>query len=447
MLALLLPAKKQCLLLALALLPTQWCSLSVAQAPFSDPENSGEWKLVPSVSDEFNDATLDSSKWFVQGVDDKYENRFKGRAPSQFVPANVGVSDGDLVITSKWQPEFGFADEHFGGFKYENVTTGAIISKTSFLYGYLETRCKAADGPISSSFWTIGGRGELDVFEHYGLNPDSTDAGNRLQSSFHDWRTPGTPTYGKRIWTNEHQLPFRVASDFHVYGLEWSPQNIKIFVDGILVRCASKNEIGEHWVVDQAQKVWLDSETFPWEVDPGKLKQTDFPNGGQKFIVDYVRIWQSDKPDVACSDSPTLLSNPIFESKLADWHVSGKVTLKEDAANSWAGSNHVALDGGGEGAIEQTVPVKPNTTYIVSAYAKSPATNYKDVYHDAWLGVKNYDGDFQSARFFRSYWHRKSLQFKTGPKAKTATIFFTNQWSGEPVLVDSIDLIEAAVGR
>ena len=46
------------------------------------------------------------------------------------------------------------------------ITTGSIISKAKFKYGYMETRCKAADGPVSSSFWTTGLGGEMDVFEH-----------------------------------------------------------------------------------------------------------------------------------------------------------------------------------------------------------------------------------------------------------------------------------------
>ncbi|TWT50757.1 Beta-porphyranase A precursor [Rubripirellula amarantea] len=435
------------ILCVVGLIVTGLDSLALAQPPFSDPDNQGEWELLSLVSDEFNGAEIDSDKWFVQGTNGEYANRFKGRAPSQFVPANVQVADGHLVITSRWQPEYEFADEVFGGFPYANITSGAIISKHSFLYGYLETRCKAAEGPISSSFWSIGESGELDVFEHYGHNPDSTDASHRLQSSFHDWRVPGSPTYGKRIWTNEHQLPFKVASDFHVYGMEWGPNQVKIFVDGILVRCASKEEIGDKWVVDHDQKVWLDSETFPWEVDPAKLKPSDFPNSGQEFSVDYVRVWQSNKQTEGCWKQDNLLTNPIFDHNLDGWNVSGDVVLKEERAESWAGSSHVSLAANREGAIEQTVAVKPNTTYIVSAYAKAPATNYQDVYHDAWLGVKNYDGDFQTVRFFQNYWHRKSIQFKTGPNAKTATVFFTNQWSAEPVLVDSFELIEATAKR
>ena len=92
------------------------------------------------------------------------------------------------------------------------VTTSAVITKKPIRYGYLEVRTQAADGLISSSFWTTEKGGELDVFEHYGKNPENKQAAKRYHSSFHDWRVPvSRPTYGKRIWTNEHYLPFRAV--------------------------------------------------------------------------------------------------------------------------------------------------------------------------------------------------------------------------------------------
>ncbi len=107
--------------------------------------------------------------------------------------------------------------------------------------------------------------------------------------------------YGKRIWTNEHQLDFRVADDFHVYGFEWDENYVKIFVDGRLVNCVTKEEMGDKWVALNEQKVWIDSETFDWEVKPGDLKAEDFGDG-QKFIVDYCRIWQRTRPAAGCEN-------------------------------------------------------------------------------------------------------------------------------------------------
>jgi len=42
---------------------------SAKPLPFSDPGDKGGWKLVESVSDEFNGASLDLSKWINLGQD------------------------------------------------------------------------------------------------------------------------------------------------------------------------------------------------------------------------------------------------------------------------------------------------------------------------------------------------------------------------------------------
>ncbi|MFC2113436.1 family 16 glycosylhydrolase, partial [Bacteroidota bacterium] len=191
--------------------------------PYTDPDNTAGWTLTEDVSDEFNGTVVDASKWFVLGTNGDYRTHWKGRAPSQFTSNNVTVSDGYLTITSKWDPGFNFADETKDGYKYGEpapITTGAIISEKSFLHGYMEIRCQAAEGPISSSFWSTGSGGELDVFEHYGENPKKPDVAKKYHTSFHDWRS-GSPTFGTRIWTNEHLLDYRVADDFHIYGFEW----------------------------------------------------------------------------------------------------------------------------------------------------------------------------------------------------------------------------------
>lgn len=281
-----------------------------AQNPYSDSKNVGGWVLNEDISDEFEGTEVDEDKWHFQGTNDHYENRFKGRAPSQFVPANVSVGDGHLRITTRWQPDFDFVKEQFNGQQYRNITTGAIISRKRFLYGYLETRCKAANGPVSSSFWTTGEDGELDVFEHWGADTKAQESANRYHTSIHDWRK-GSPTMGQRIWSNEHRLDFKVGEEFHVYGLEWAENHIKIFIDGTLVRSVPRDEIGDRWVVDNEQKVWFDSEVFPWEVDPATLEASDYPDDGLEFVVDYVRIWQRDGKGSDTNERPNLLRNPI----------------------------------------------------------------------------------------------------------------------------------------
>ena len=406
--------------------------------PLSDPNNTGGWVLNESVSDEFNGTSLDVGKWNNLGLDGDYHGEWKGIAPSQYDPANVSVNDGLLTITCRWNPEFAFFQGNSGsGYQYGKpapVTTAALTSKAKFKFGYMEMRCRAADGPVSSSFWTTGSGGELDVFEHFGQKPADNYSARRFQASFHDWRK-GSPTIGKRIWTNDHQLDFRVADDFHVYALEWDENYVKMYIDGRLVNCVTKQEMGDKWVVSNEQKVWIDSETFDWEVKPVALKAEDFGEG-RKFIVDYCRIWQRTQPSAGCEPRSNLLANAGFESGLSSW--TGTAVASTDVKS---GNAAAALEA--SGVMEQTVSVKANTTYILSAWAKSPGTNQRNLWFNAVLGVRGHGNAETDTRFFFPYYHQKSLQFTTGPSATTAVIYFTNRPQGKQAIIDDIQLVEA----
>ncbi len=255
--------------------------------PVSDPSNRGGWTLIESVSDEFNGDSLDLTKWNNLGLDGNYYNEWKGRAPSQFNPANVTVANGNLTIASRWDPDFQFSETPLKGVPYGKaapVTTGSIVSKAMFKHGYLEMRCKAAAGPVSSSFWTTGIGGEIDVFEHFGENPTNSNSAFRYNTSFHDWRK-GSPHFGTRIWENDHHLNFKVADDFHTYGLEWDPDFLRIYIDGRLINTVTRQQLGNQWVATNEQKVWIDSETFDWEMNPALLKAEHFKNS-PRFVVD-----------------------------------------------------------------------------------------------------------------------------------------------------------------
>jgi beta-glucanase (GH16 family) len=406
--------------------------------PYSDPDNAGGWVLNETVSDEFDGDSLNLDKWNNLGLDGNYFGEWKGRAPSQYNPENVSVSGGKLTIISRWDPTFKFSDSKCSnGFMYGKpapVTTAGITTKAKFKYGYLEMRCKAADGPVSSSFWTTGAGGEIDVFEHYGENSTNPYSSKRFHASFHDWRK-GSATFGQRIWTNDHQLDFRVADDFHIYGFEWDESYVKLFVDGRLVNCVTKQEMGDNWVAVNEQKVWIDSETFDWEVKPAHLKAADFADG-REFIVDYCRVWQRKGASDGCESRTNLIANPGFETGERVW--SGGAAMADDMHS---GRRAALLEK--SALIEQTVPVKPNTTYVLSAWAKSPNTNQADLWFNAYLGVKDYGNEKTDTRFFFPYYHQKSLQFTTGPKATTAVIYFTNDPHAKTAIIDDVELVEA----
>lgn len=253
--------------------------------PASDPSNTGGWVLKEDMSDEFEGERIDTAKWYVEGTDGKYK-RWIGRAPSQFSAENVRVENGKLYITTKWDPDFDYSTKTKPEYKspYEKYTTAAVLSRKSFLYGYMEIKCKAADASVTSSFWTTGKHSELDIFEFVG-DSKRADKDKRYPFATHDWSTKDGEA---NVWKDSVELDWRVADDFHVYGCQWSEDGLKFYADGKLVKAATRAELGKAWVLTKPLMLWVDSETFYWEGFPD---EEDLP---VNFEIEYIRVWQSE---------------------------------------------------------------------------------------------------------------------------------------------------------
>ncbi|MCD6375746.1 MAG: family 16 glycosylhydrolase [Caldisericaceae bacterium] len=285
--------------------------------PLSDPSNKGGWVLNEELSDEFEGNKLDTTKWFIQGLNGEYYI-WKGRAPAQYVPHNVIVEDGKLKIRTQWEPDYSFANEVYadGGIsavygkaddREMPVTTAGVVTKKRFLYGYMEVKSKAADAAITSAFWGIGYQEELDVFEQMGkpkLKGKLRE--NTTMTTVHDWSPPAVrPT---RVFQHVETLPFRVADDFHVYGAEWGVDYLKIYIDGKLIYSVTQDEVGTDWVLNNPMEIWLDSEIFKW------LGYPDASELPADFEIEYVRVWQ--KPDDNLVDRAFLgFEGPILFQK------------------------------------------------------------------------------------------------------------------------------------
>ncbi|TRX57979.1 family 16 glycosylhydrolase [Thalassomonas sp. M1454] len=305
-----------------------FCTSTQAQVlPFSDQENKGNWHLNKEVSDEFDGPVLDEGRWYIVGkLEDGYpvykhpdkpnKKVWKGRAPSQFSGDNYRLENGRLILETRWQPDFPFEEKMhtpvFGeALKYENITTACLIGRKEFKYGYIEIKSKAADAEISSAFWAMGERLEIDFFELFGSSsqPNKKHLDSQLWWSIRDWSktVKGKPTY-----TERKNLGFRVADDFHVYGFEWNEKGVKYYVDGKLFSEVSAEQATKYarenlevpddyngYVATKPIALWLDQETFPWHGVPKSKEdlERNSPEGEKDdgvvdFEIEYVRVWQ-----------------------------------------------------------------------------------------------------------------------------------------------------------
>jgi beta-glucanase (GH16 family) len=243
---------------------------STAPAPTqAGPPVPGPWKPLASMTDEFDGAALDASKWHDTNP------QWRGRQPGFFRPENVTVSGGQMHITMRRED----APDRPSG--YHTYTCGAVKSKAEVLYGYFETRARAMKSRGSSAFWFYKSESnwwtEIDVFEIGGGAPGNE---RKVHMNAHVFVTPED---GRKHWSKGGvwDAPFNLADGFHTYGLLWDKDTLVYYVDGVERRRMPNT----HW--HQPLHMNFDSETMPeWFGLPeeGTLPST--------FSVDYVRAWQ-----------------------------------------------------------------------------------------------------------------------------------------------------------
>ncbi|MBB6462443.1 T9SS type A sorting domain-containing protein [Flammeovirga kamogawensis] len=275
--------------------------------PVSDPENTQKWVLNKWVSDEFNGTELNKTKWWVLGENNDYRNKWKGRAPGQFAPQNVKVEGGKLILKSQWEPSFLFANETNDGYYYGGsateadlsspITQACVMSETFFQYGYMEIKCKIADAPVTSAFWTTGYHSEIDMVENYGKlpigNPENRplDLEKKYRTNLISWDPDQAEDH--KDWKVEKVMDVRMADDYYIFGFEWDKEYVKTYFNGQLIQSATREELEakDQWKHDYPQEIWFDSEVFRWY---GLPTQQDLATPAE-FLIDYVRIWQKEE--------------------------------------------------------------------------------------------------------------------------------------------------------
>lgn len=176
--------------------------------------NKAGWQLT--FDEEFTGSTLDMHKWTAS------EGTFPTREdPLQyFLPGNVRVGSGHLRITSEHRLSHGF-----------QYTSGEIrtLDKFSQQYGRLETRCRFPNalGAWSAVYLLPANDDwppEIDAAEHIGRDPFKIYLTNHWKDGF------GQHQQANRDWLN----PTTDWSAWHTYALEWQPNTVSWYIDGIL---------------------------------------------------------------------------------------------------------------------------------------------------------------------------------------------------------------------
>ncbi|NLR93347.1 family 16 glycosylhydrolase [Flammeovirga agarivorans] len=240
--------------------------------PLSDQGNSGEWKLLKKFSDEFDKDKINEKRWYPNNP------KWKGRQPTYFHGSNVSIENGEAVFR---------VNKHGNEKLPEGYThtSGFIKSKNKFLYGYFEAEMKLMNAPWVSGFWMTNVSKdwwtEIDICENApGLSYNRND----LNSNIHVFRAPEDQGNVKEHFsrTKKFYIPLELQDDYHVWGLEWTEEYIRFYIDGVLFREAKNT----HW--HQPLEVNFNNESNKWF---GAIPDDNRLDG--EFHVKYFRVWES----------------------------------------------------------------------------------------------------------------------------------------------------------
>jgi hypothetical protein len=162
------------------------------------------------------------------------------RTPARLVQRQERHGVGRQVAPDDAEGEAACRSEKQG---YKDYTSAALHTKVRSGYGYYEVKAKPMNSGGSSSFWfqvedVPGWLTEIDVFE---IGGKAKGFEHKYNMNLHVFKTPQE----KKHWSvgGVWEAPWRFADDYHVFGLDWGKDEIRYYVDGVLVRSVENT----HW--------------------------------------------------------------------------------------------------------------------------------------------------------------------------------------------------------
>jgi beta-glucanase (GH16 family) len=222
-------------------------------------------------SDDFNGPALDTSRWMYR-TDVKMDSSQR--------PENVSVADGQLIIHLR--------KESHGGKSY---TGGGVISRERSRYGYWEARVKMHGGSgWHQSVWAMfAGDGATTYPQQMRTEIDGMEFDSDVTWKGHmgliKWQGPGKNTsLSCTPGVYRGPLGFDASAGFHNYGFEWTPKEVRYYLDGDL-RCvlAYPPTDGEHDPIN----FWLTA--IAYEKLSGRIDQSKLPG---RMIVDRAAYYE-----------------------------------------------------------------------------------------------------------------------------------------------------------
>lgn len=272
------------------------------------------WQLV--WSDEFDGSAIDAKKWGFQedcwgGGNDEHQCYTRSKK-------NAAIEDGKLVITARNERvtgpalprhlRFGSATPNAQAVRSFSSARLSTRGKASWTYGKFEIRAKLPQGqgtwpaiwmlPEKDRYGAWAASGEIDILEavNLGVPCQKCEGGreNTILGTLHfGGKWPDNKSKGEEV-----PYPAVLDNDFHNYAIEWDPDKITWFVDGM--KFAERNS--SEWSSTGSDKVGAPfDQPFHLILNlaiGGKLAESRGLGGvmldgyPKRMEIDWVRVWQ-----------------------------------------------------------------------------------------------------------------------------------------------------------
>ncbi|EWH08958.1 glycoside hydrolase [Catenovulum agarivorans DS-2] len=336
-----------------------------------------QWQVIDNMSDEFEGSELDKQKWR------DHITTWKGRPPAEFLPKNVAVADGNLLVKTSTHPN--------PSEKY-TMAGGAVSGKHQATYGYFEARIKASNTRMSTTFWLHSDKHEnqqLGCERKHAIEIDILEAIGGWYSSFWSSQMHSNTHYksyqldetGKCVRSPylskgaKHQHDAKLADDYHLFAAWWvNPNLVHFYFDGQLMGTVNVAHDKDQIPFNGPMSLRMVAETYDWQkniVPAGKphyptAQELDDPSINTAYY-DFVRSYQ------LTPKATNLMSNADFEqADLQNWQLH-KAEIAQGLGMSYTHDAGLHIRAGGQ-AEYQLRGIKDGN-YQLSFYARTAKAN------------------------------------------------------------------------
>lgn len=246
--------------------------------------------------EDFNDKTLDRSKWNVEVTGNTVNNEqqaYVDAASTIYLVHNKeaeGAVKGALVIKPLYQPGYISKEQ-----KHYDFLSGRINTrkKFEFTYGTASTRMKMPAGAgLWPAFWALGeGKwpdcGEIDVMETVG---DSSWVSHALHGPGYFGNTP----FAYRAFFDKGTD----VTQWHIYAVDWTPNALTFKVDDKITYTVTREMVEKYgrWAFDNPKFIIVN-----FALGGG------YPNGVNKINSPYFGLSQQSVDLIKARKAKTLV--------------------------------------------------------------------------------------------------------------------------------------------